>query len=119
MKKLTNKEEEVMIILWELKTAFVKDVIAELPEPKPHYNTISSLIRLLQERGFIGFTAYGNTYEYYPIISREEYRKTFMKRILTDYFDNSYKNAVSYFVKEQNLSNDELEELINLIKNKE
>lgn len=118
MKRLTNKEEEIMKILWKLERAFVKDVMAELPdEPKPHYNTVSSLVRLLQEKGFVGYKAYGNTYEYFPLITREEYRKTFMKRVISDYFDNSYKNAVSFFVKENNLSKEEVDELINLIKN--
>ncbi|MBN1924851.1 MAG: BlaI/MecI/CopY family transcriptional regulator [Prolixibacteraceae bacterium] len=116
MKKLTRKEEEVMKILWKLKKAFVKDIIEEYDDPKPHYNTISSLVRLLQEKGIIGYTQYGNTYQYFPLISKEEYRKTFMKRVINDYFDNSYKSAVAFFVKEKSLSPEELEELIKMIK---
>ena len=96
MKKLTRKEEELMKILWKLKKAFVKDLIAEYPDPKPHYNTISSLVRLLQDKGMIGFRPYGNTYEYFPLLSREEYRKTFMSQVVKDYFDNSYQNAVAF-----------------------
>ena len=119
MKKLTRKEEEVMKILWKLKKAFVKDIIDEYDEPKPHYNTISSLVRLLQDKGIIGYTQYGNTYQYYPLLSKEEYRKTFMKQVVNDYFDNSYKSAVAFFVKEKGLSPQELEELINLIKGQE
>jgi BlaI family penicillinase repressor len=119
MKKLTRKEEEVMKILWKLEKAFVKDIIEEYDDPKPHYNTVSSLVRLLQDKGIIGFTQYGNTYEYFPLMTKEEYRKTFMKQVVSDYFDNSYKSAVAFFVKEKGLSPDELEELIKLIKEQE
>jgi len=116
MKKLTRKEEELMKILWKLKKAFVKDLIAEYPDPKPHYNTISSLVRLLQDKGLIGFRPYGNTYEYFPLLAREEYRKTFMSQVVKDYFDNSYQNAVAFFVKEKGLTAEQREELIRLIK---
>ena len=119
MQKLTNKEEEIMHILWKLKRAFVKDIIEEYDEPKPHYNTVSSLVRLLQDKGIIGFKQYGNTYEYFPLVTKEEYRKTFMKQVVSDYFDNSYKSAVAFFVKEKGLSPAELEELIKLIKEQE
>jgi BlaI family penicillinase repressor len=119
MKKLTRKEEEVMKILWKLEKAFVKDIIEKYDEPKPHYNTVSSLVRLLQDKGIIGFKQYGNTYEYFPLVTKEEYRKTFMKQVVSDYFDNSYKSAVAFFVKEKGLSPTELEELIKLIKEQE
>ncbi len=119
MKKLTRKEEEVMKILWKLEKAFVKDIVEEYDDPKPHYNTVSSLVRLLQDKGIVGFTQYGNTYEYFPLMTKEEYRKTFMKQVVSDYFDNSYKSAVAFFVKEKGLSPAELEELIKLIKDQE
>ena len=119
MKKLTRKEEEVMKILWRLKRAFVKDIIEEYDEPKPHYNTISSLVRLLQDKGIVGYKQYGNTYQYFPLLSKEEYRKNFMKQVVCDYFDNSYKSAVAFFVKEKGLSPAELEELIRMIKEQE
>jgi predicted transcriptional regulator len=119
MKKLTRKEEEVMKILWKLEKAFVKDIVEEYDDPKPHYNTVSSLVRLLQDKGIIGFTQYGNTYEYFPLMTKEDYRKTFMKQVVSDYFDNSYKSAVAFFVKEKGLSPAELEELIKLIKEQE
>ena len=117
MHKLTRKEEELMKILWKLKKAFVKEIVDLYPDPKPHYNTISSLVRLLQEKGVIGFTQYGNTYEYFPLISREEYRRLFMKQVISDYFDNSYQNAVAFFVKEKGLKAEELEEILKMIKN--
>jgi predicted transcriptional regulator len=118
MKKLTRKEEELMKILWKLEKAFVKDIIEQYNNPTPHYNTISSLVRLLQEKGFIGFKAYGSTYEYFPLVSKEDYRKPFMNQVVSDYFDNSYKNAVTFFVNEKGLSPEELEELVRLIKDK-
>jgi len=117
MKKLTRKEEEVMKILWKLEKAFVKDIIEKYDDPKPHYNTISSLVRLLQDKGIVGYKQYGNTYQYFPLISKEEYRRLFMKQVVNDYFDNSYKSAVAFFVKEKGLSANELEELIKMIKN--
>jgi predicted transcriptional regulator len=118
MKKLTRKEEELMMILWKLEKAFVKDIIERYPNPRPHYNTVSSLVRLLQDKGIIGFTQYGNTYEYYPLISRDDYRKTFMNQVISDYFDNSYSSAVAFFVKEKGLKPEELEEILQLIKRK-
>lgn len=116
MIKLTRKEEELMKILWKLKKAFVKDIVDLYPDPKPHYNTISSLVRLLQDKGIIGFTQYGNTYEYYPLISRDDYRRSFMNQVVSDYFDNSIKSAVAFFVKEKGMSPKEMEELIKMIK---
>jgi predicted transcriptional regulator len=116
MKKLTRKEEEVMKIMWKLKRAFVKEMIEEYKDPKPHYNTVSTLVRNLQEKGIVGYKQYGNTYQYYPLISKEEYRRSFMKQVVSDYFDNSYKSAVAFFVKEKGLTPDELEELIRMIK---
>ncbi len=119
MKKLTRKEEEVMKILWKLEKAFVKDILEQYDDPKPHYNTVSSLVRLLQDKGIIGYTQYGNTYQYFPLISKEEYRRSFMKQVVNDYFDNSYKSAVAFFVKEKGLSAEELEELVKMIKDKD
>jgi predicted transcriptional regulator len=118
MNKLTRKEEELMKILWKIKDGFVKDLVDQYPEPKPHYNTISSLVRLLEEKGFVDHRAYGNTHQYFPVISKQEYRKTFIRDVVKDYFDNSYKQTVSLFIEEQNLSKDELDELIHLIKTK-
>ena len=115
MKLLTRKEEELMNILWKLKKAFVKDIVAEYPKPKPHYNTISSLVRLLQDKGLIGFKPYGTTYQYYPLLSKENYRESFMTHVIKNYFDNSYKNAAAFFASEK-LTPEEQEELIKLIK---
>ncbi len=118
MQKLTRKEEELMKILWDIKEGFVKDIIEQYPDPKPHYNTISSLVRLLDEKGIVGHKAYGNTHQYFPIIKKQDYRSTFIKDVVREYFDNSYKQTVSLFIEEEKLSNDELDELIDLIKSK-
>lgn len=120
MQKLTNKEEEVMHILWKLEKAFVKDVLAEAPEDKPHYNTYSTIIRNLEEKGYVGHNAYGNTHQYYPVVTKEEYRKHFVSNTLENYFNNSYKSMVSFFAKEEKISADELREILDMIeKNKE
>ncbi|WP_114749773.1 BlaI/MecI/CopY family transcriptional regulator [Pleomorphovibrio marinus] len=118
MDKLTKKEEEVMQILWRLKKGFVKDIIAELPDPKPPYNTISSLVRILQDKGVVGFKQYGNTYEYFPLLSKEAYRKRYIKEIINDYFDNSFSKVVASFMEEEKLDQEEVEAIINLIKSK-
>ena len=104
-----------MRVLWELKQAFVKEVVAELPEPKPHYNTISTVIRNMEEKGFIGHNAFGKTHQYYPIVSKEAYKKTFMHKTIQHYFEDSYKNVVSFFAKEDKISVSELKEIISII----
>lgn len=115
MNKLTNKEEEILHALWKLDKAFVKDIIAILPEPKPHYNTISTIIRNMEEKGYIKHVAFGKTHQYFPVVSKEEYRKTFMNKTINNYFENSYKNVVSFFAKEEKISIKELQEIINVI----
>ena len=115
MEKLTNKEEEIMRVLWKLKKAFVKEVVAKLPIPKPHYNTISTIIRNMEEKGFVNHQAFGKTHQYYPAISKEEYRKMFMHKTIQNYFENSYKNVVSFLAKEEKISVDELKEIIKII----
>jgi predicted transcriptional regulator len=116
MIKLTRKEEELMKILWKMGKAFVKDIVEQYPDPKPHYNTVSSLVRILQDKGAIGYTQYGNTYEYFPLVTRDDYRKSFINQVVSDYFDNSYQSAVAFFVKEKGLKPEDLEEIIRLIK---
>ena len=118
MQKLTNKEEEIMHILWKLKKAFVKDVIAEITEDQPHYNTLSTIIRNLEEKGFVSHNAYGNTHQYFPIVSMEEYRKRFMNTAIENYFNNSYKSMVSFFAEEDKISADELREILAIIEKK-
>jgi len=116
MEELTKTEERIMQVFWKLKKAFVKDVIEELPDdPKPPYNTISSVVRILEKKGYLGYTAYGKTYEYYPAISKAQYRKLYMKKLLSGYFDNSPASLLSFLVKEEKLSEEELEKLKEII----
>lgn len=117
MQKLTNKEEEVMKVLWKLQKAFVKDILKEFEEDgsKPHYNTLSTIVRNLEDKKYVTHEAFGNTHRYYPLISKEEYRRKFISATLADYYDNSYKNMVSFFAKEQKISAEELREIIKLI----
>ena len=118
MQKLTNKEEEIMHILWTLEKAFVKDVLAEIKTEKPHYNTISTIIRNLEEKDYVGYNAYGKTHQYFPLVSKEDYKTRFMNTAIENYFNSSYKNVVSFFAKEEKISVDELKEIIALIENK-
>jgi BlaI family transcriptional regulator, penicillinase repressor len=115
MQKLTNKEEEVMHILWNLEKAFVKDVLAEVKDDKPHYNTYSTIIRNLEEKGYVGHTAFGNTHQYFPVITKEEYRTGFMSNAIENYFGNSYKSMVSFFAREEKISAEELREILDMI----
>ena len=116
MEELTKTEERVMLVLWKLRQAFVKDVIRHLSdEPKPPYNTISSVVRILERKGYLGFKAYGKTHEYYPLISKAAYRAASLKRILTQYFDNSPADLVSFMVKEEALSLAEKQQLLAML----
>lgn len=115
MQKLTNKEEEIMHILWKLKKAFVKEVLAEITEDQPHYNTLSTIIRNLEEKGFVSYNAFGNTHQYFPIVTMEDYRKRFMNTAIENYFDNSYKSMVSFFAEENKISAKELREILEII----
>jgi BlaI family transcriptional regulator, penicillinase repressor len=115
MKRLTRKEEEAMKILWKARKGFIKELLDLHPEPKPLYTTFTSVIRVLEEKGYVGHKAYSKNHEYYPLIKKEEYRRIFMKDVVTDYFGSSYKNVVSFFVNEKKLSADDLKKLIQII----
>ena len=108
-----------MQILWKLKKAFVKEVLAEITEEQPHYNTLSTIIRNLEEKGFVSHNAYGNTHQYFPIVKMEDYRKRFMNTAIDTYFDSSYKNMVSFFAKEEKISAEELREILAMIEKKQ
>lgn len=118
MQKLTNKEEEVMQILWTLEKAFVKEVLAEIKDDQPHYNTLSTIIRNLEEKGYVSHKAFGNTHQYFPIVKKEDYRKSFMNNAIENYFNNSYKSMVSFFAKEEKISAEELREILDMIEKK-
>ena len=118
MQKLTNKEEEVMKILWSLQKAFVKEIMKEIEGEKPHYNTLSTIVRNLEDKKYVDHEAFGKTHRYYPLVSKESYRNNFVNHNMVDFFDNSYKSLVSFFAKEEKISVDELKEIIALIENK-
>ena len=133
IRELTKAEEEIMRVLWQLKKGFVKDVLAELPgadridglanldadtPAKPAYNTVSTIIRILEKKGLVGYTAYGKTHEYYPLITEEAYRRFQTEQLMSNYFDNSLKKLVSFFVNEKNISLSEADEIINLLNKK-
>ena len=115
MKQLTKAEEQVMQVLWDLEAAFVRDILDKLPRPKPAYNTVSTIIRILEKKGFVGYKAFGKSHEYYPLISKKDYRRNYFKEFLTNYFGNSYMALTSFFTKEQDLSLQELEEIKKMI----
>ena len=116
MIKLAKREEQIMQVYWELGKAFIKEVIPQLPEPKPHYNSVATMVKILEEKGFLDHDSVGNVYRYFPVISREDYQKHAMKDIVSQYFDNSYPRMLAFFAKEQNLTEDELKEILQMIK---
>ena len=115
MKRLTVKEEEIMRMFWENGPMFVRELLAYYDEPKPHYNTVYTLVRGLEEKGFVGYKTYGNTYQYYTLISEKEYKSSALKDVISHYYNNSYVNAVSSFIEEEGMSVDELKALIDRI----
>jgi BlaI family transcriptional regulator, penicillinase repressor len=115
IKELTRAEEQLMQVLWQLEKGFVKDVIEQLPEPKPAYNTVSTIIRILETKGFVSHTAYGKSHEYYPIISKDEYQNFATDKLMSGYFDNSVKHMFSYFVKKEKIDLKEADEIMKLI----
>ena len=117
MQKLTNKEEELMLYFWERGAMFEKDIVALYDDPKPHFNTISTMVRTLEAKGFLDHEAFGNTYRYRPIISQEEFSKGVLGNVVNRYFENSYRQVVSALIEEEKISIEELQELIRKIQN--
>jgi len=115
MRELTRAEEQVMQVLWKIGKGFVKDVLEHFDEPKPAYNTISTIIRILQDKGFVSHRAYGRTHEYYPVISKDEYSKSHLNTFVNDYFSSSFGKMVSFFAKERGISVKEMEEIMKIM----
>ncbi len=115
MKELTKAEEQIMQMLWEMKQAFVKDLVDRFPEPKPAYTTVSTIVRILEKKGFVGHRSYGKTHEYFPLVEKKVYTKQLFKGMLSGYFGNSIRQMVSFFSRERNLSVTELEDLKKII----
>jgi len=121
IRELTKAEEQIMLILWEIKEGLVKDVLDQMPIPKPAYNTVSTVIRVLEGKGFIDHRAIGNTHIYFPAITETAYKRFAFDKVMSNYFENSYQSLVSFLVKEKNMDVNELDELIQLaeqLKNK-
>src|SRR5258708_34570909 len=115
VKELTKAEEQVMQILWQLKEAIVKDIIEKMPDPKPAYNTVSTVVRVLQGKGFIDHKAYGNSHVYFPMVTEAEYKKFTFDKMMKNYFSNSYQSLVSFIADEKKLGLKELDELTQLL----
>ena len=115
IKDLTKAEEQIMQVLWQLEKAFVKDVIDELPLPKPAYNTVSTIIRILETKGFIGHEAFGKAHQYHPLISKEAYKRYATEKLLGNYFENSVESMFSFFVKEEKLDLSDVDEILKMI----
>jgi len=117
LKELTKAEEQIMQILWQLKEAIVKDVLEKIPEPKPAYNTVSTVVRVLEGKGFVDHKAYGNSHVYFPLISEDDYKKFTFDKLMKNYFSDSYKSLVSFIADDKNLGLKELDELTDLLNN--
>lgn len=119
MKQLTKAEEEIMQVLWSLKEANVKEVIDILPEPKPAYNTVSTIVRILETKGFVDHKQEGKGYIYFPILKKTEYSNSSLNKLVENYFQGSFKDMVSFFVKKNDVDLADIEQIIQEIKNKE
>lgn len=118
MEKLTNQEEEIMLIIFQQGKGFIKDFILRMEEPRPPYTTVASIVKNLERKGYVIGKRYGNTYEYSPVMEENEYKSKFMSGVVQNYFENSYKEMVSFFVEKQKISAEELQEIIKLIEKK-
>jgi BlaI family penicillinase repressor len=116
IKELTRAEEEVMQILWRLKRGFIKEILEKFEEPRPAYSTVSTIIRILQEKGFVNYKVYGRTFQYFPVISKDDYRKTQMSSFVRNYFSNSYQKMVSFFAREDSITVKDMEDIMAMMK---
>lgn len=116
MKTLTKAEEQVMQVLWKLKEGFIRDVMEALPQPKPHQNTVATILKILVDKEFVGINVFGRQHQYYPLISKDAYSKASIKSLVKSYFGGSFSEAVSFMVKENNISLEDLEILLQQLK---
>jgi BlaI family transcriptional regulator, penicillinase repressor len=116
MKELTRAEEQIMHVLWALGKGYVKDIIERLPSPKPAYNTVSTIVRILEKKGFVGHEAFGKTHLYHPRIAKEDYTQAFLRHFIKDYFDDSYSELVSFFARDRELTVSELEDILGTLR---
>jgi BlaI family penicillinase repressor len=116
MKELTKAEEQIMHILWDLEKAFVKDIVERFPEPRPAYNTVSTIVRILERKGFVGHEVFGKTHRYFPRVSKEQYTKEFLRSFVRNYFGDSYQELVSFFARDKNVDITELEDILKTLR---
>lgn len=115
MTTLTKAEEKIMKILWGIERGFIKDILEQYPDPKPPYNSVSTIVRVLVQKDIVGYKAYGKSYQYYPLISKEEYRKGQLSRLVSDYYNNSLKQIVNFFSESKQLDEKELDEVMKML----
>ncbi len=118
IKPLTKAEEQIMQVIWRLDKAFLREIIEALPNPKPHNNTVATILKILVEKEFVGVTNFGRMHQYYPLVGKDAYSKSTLKTIVKSYFEGNYSNAVSFMVKENGLSITDLEALLKELKKK-
>jgi len=112
IKELTKAEDQIMQILWRLEKAFVKDIIEQMPSPKPAYNTVSTITRILEKKGFVGYKAYGKTHEYFPLVSKDNYTKFYLNNLVSGYFNGSFQSLVSFFASENKMDVSDIDQLL-------
>lgn len=115
-KELTRAEDQVMQILWKIEKGFVKDIIECMPEPKPAYNTVSTIVRILETKGFVGHQAFGKTHQYFPVVTKEKYTRFYLNNLLKGYFNGSFQNLVSFFAKDNKMDIREMEKILEELK---
>lgn len=118
MLELTKAEEQIMLIIWQKGKCFVKELLSDLPEPKPAYNTVSTIVRILEKKKFVGYTAFGKTHQYYPLITKEEYKGLKTDNLVSNFFGGSKEAMLSFFVKENKIDINELDEILKELKKK-
>ncbi len=114
--ELTKAELELMQVIWDKEKVLVHDILEVLPEPKPAYNTVSTIVRILEQKGFVGHKAYGRTYEYFPLVSKEAYTQRYMTTVLDNFFDGSLSRLVSFFSEQESIPAGEANEILNMLK---
>lgn len=119
LKELTKAEDQVMQILWGLEKGFIKDILETMPEPKPAYNTVSTIVRILETKGFVDHKAYGKTHEYFAVITKDRYTKFYLNNLIRGYFNGSFQNLVSFFAKENKMDVKDLEKLLDELKDQQ
>ncbi len=119
MEKLAKREEQIMRVFWKLKKAFVKEIVAELPEPKPHYNSVATMVRILEEKGFLNHHAFGKTFQYFPVVSEDRYKNLLVNSVVEKYFDKSYSKMIAHFAEEEKITEEDLKRILKRIKTRQ